>query len=290
MTASRETPKSADPVTARIKEQALALGADLVGVTGIDRLDGAPDLSHPARYLPDVRSVVVLARRIHRGTQKSLLAGASSFPFALHGTARPKAVLEEIAFDLSSFIEDLGMDACPLPSGFQDFRYSYAEVSHKHMAAAAGLGVLGKHSMLVTPEFGGAQRLCSILVSAELEPDPLMEGDPCAECPAPCIETCPIGAIEADCEVSCTIAGRKVTHCRINKLKCLWAYGGLSAQGTSALSDVPMPTGVDEYDLAASQFEFITAARHKNPWQAAMQGASGMIFCSRCYVVCHPEK
>ena len=44
-------------------------------------------------------------------------------------------------------------------------------VSAKHAAEAAGLGTIGRHSLLITPEFGSMVWLSVILTEMQLEPD-----------------------------------------------------------------------------------------------------------------------
>lgn len=48
-------------------------------------------------------------------------------------------------------------------------------VSQKHAAQAAGLGTIGRHSLLITPEFGSMVWLGAVLTEAELAEDPVLE-------------------------------------------------------------------------------------------------------------------
>lgn len=69
-----------------------------------------------------------------------------------------------------------------------------APFSHKMAATRAGLGWIGKSALLVTPEFGPAVRLGSLLTDA-----PLVTGTPitvsrCGDCTR-CEQACPGGAI-----------------------------------------------------------------------------------------------
>ena len=67
-------------------------------------------------------------------------------------------------------------------------------VSQKHAAQAAGLGTIGRHSMLITPEFGSMVWLGTVLCSEELEADELKESV-CNNCNL-CVEACPVKALE----------------------------------------------------------------------------------------------
>ena len=73
---------------------------------------------------------------------------------------------------------------------------SYADtgpIMEKAWAQEAGLGWIGKHSNLVSPDFGSWLLLGEILVTADLDPDE-PGTDLCGSCTL-CIQACPTGAI-----------------------------------------------------------------------------------------------
>jgi epoxyqueuosine reductase len=82
--------------------------------------------------------------------------------------------------------EELGINALSLP-----YQIEFGGAFLKDSAALAGLGVIGKHNLLVTPEFGTRVRLRGIFMEAELEPTGPTDFDPCNGCDMPCHQSCP---------------------------------------------------------------------------------------------------
>ncbi len=71
--------------------------------------------------------------------------------------------------------EELGMGALSLP-----YQIEYGGAFLKDAAVLAGLGVIGRNNLVVTPEFGPRIRWRGIFMEADLEPTgPLQGFDPC---------------------------------------------------------------------------------------------------------------
>jgi len=103
--------------------------------------------------------------------------------------------LDRQAFSLSSYIQELGFQAMPIPaSQVLDWKKHIGHVSHKHVGELAGLGWIGRNNLLINPDLGARFRLVTILTDMSLEPDqPLSFG--CGDCRA-CLPTCPAQAIK----------------------------------------------------------------------------------------------
>jgi epoxyqueuosine reductase QueG len=73
-------------------------------------------------------------------------------------------------------------------------RFMTAVFSYKHAGELAGLGKIGRHSLLITAEFGSRVRLACVLTEACLESSHLTQKDYCTNCDA-CIRECPPQAL-----------------------------------------------------------------------------------------------
>lgn len=82
--------------------------------------------------------------------------------------------------------EELGIGALSLP-----YQIEYGGVLLKDASVLAGLGTIGRHNLLVTPEFGTRVRLRGLFIEAELEPTGPIDFDPCSGCDGPCQKVCP---------------------------------------------------------------------------------------------------
>jgi epoxyqueuosine reductase QueG len=180
-----------------MKTRAIDLGADLVGVASIDRFERAYEGHRPGDILKDATSVVVCAKQIPSGALQGPSTSHQSVMDAVH------RLLDEIAFKLSLYIEThCGGLAVPVPAD-EPYRHwesgrlhGRGDLSHKHAAVAAGLGRLGKNTILITPSLGNRVQLVSIVTTQVLDPDPLLEGDPCVEDCRLCMDSCPTFAIK----------------------------------------------------------------------------------------------
>jgi epoxyqueuosine reductase len=76
-------------------------------------------------------------------------------------------------------------------------------IMDKAWAAKAGIGWIGKHTNLITKEFGSWVFLGELLLSIELDYDSYIEADHCGTCIA-CIEACPTQAIIAPYQIDAT--------------------------------------------------------------------------------------
>ncbi|TET44023.1 epoxyqueuosine reductase [Candidatus Aerophobetes bacterium] len=187
----------------KVKEFVLSKDADLVGIASVSRFDGAPDGHKPEDILPDAKTVIVCAKRFPNSV---VMAGpATSYQ---HMMTILYNQLDLIAYEMAIYIEQQGGLAIAVPSDEPyydwdpDKLHGRGDLSHKHAAQAAGLGRLGKNSLLITPEFGNRVQLVSVVTNLDLQPDPLVEDELCpSECII-CIKSCPVKAITDEEQVN----------------------------------------------------------------------------------------
>lgn len=187
-------------VEQNIKRWALYKGADLAGITSTDRLAGAPEGFRPEDSLPGAKSVISLARQYPKG-----LIDVKSAAAYFHFMKQEYIRLEAIAVNLALYIEaQTGGKAVPIPADIPyenwnpDEMFGRPDLSHKHVAEAAGLGAIGRNTLLITPQYGNRVHLISIITDIALEPDIAIK-DIVPQCPSSCdacIKACPVSAIK----------------------------------------------------------------------------------------------
>lgn len=70
-----------------------------------------------------------------------------------------------------------------------------SELPHKTVATRSGIGWIGKNCLLVTPQYGSAIRLSSLLTDAPLECDAPINQSRCGGCNL-CVKKCPAKALK----------------------------------------------------------------------------------------------
>ena len=217
-------------LTNDVKSVALELGADLVGIAPVERFEGAPKLYHPQGLLPQTKSVISIAIRQLHGLLVPQRNKVEHYPYQLFGYGWLSNIrLNWVAFEVARFLEDQGYITCPYPSFFQG---KGAAISNRHSAVAAGIAKFGWHNLAMTPEYGTKQRFVTVMTTAELDPDPMIEDELCDMC-LKCVDACPAGAFSRDEAVEFKIAGHPVRMSKMDKGKCGPCHSG-KGQGFKA--------------------------------------------------------
>jgi epoxyqueuosine reductase QueG len=285
-------------LTGRLKEFLKGQGADLVGIGPVDRLAGAPEAMQPRRYLPDARALISVALHINEAScdlvarsveDRTVPPSYHSYQLFTLTIVNPQ--LDMLAYQGAKFLEAQGYRAYPFPANMpHDIRPSAeypggpGDISHRHVAVACGLGQIGWHSMLITPQFGARQKLTTIATNAPLVPDAVFQTELCdpARCGFQCALACPTRAIPAvlDRNVSISIGDRRTQYATIVGWKCRWGCSGM-LQCTGGYKNIPMP------DAEPTPDELLRYKAEADPWQERVRRYSGLLpYCGRCMCVC----
>ncbi|UTA48572.1 tRNA epoxyqueuosine(34) reductase QueG [Simiduia sp. 21SJ11W-1] len=117
--------------------------------------------------------------------------------------------LSQLAKYIETRAEELGL---ALPAGFQHRAFvDSAPVAEKPLAAKAGLGWQGKHTLVINREAGSWFFLGEILSALPLPIDQQPQADECGECTA-CLKVCPTDAFPRPYELD---AGRCISYLTI---------------------------------------------------------------------------
>jgi epoxyqueuosine reductase len=198
---------------AAIRQAALDLGFDAIGFARPELADDArrhlgeylargyhgdmgwlasraEERAQPKNLWPDVKTVVVLG--LNYGPEGDALAGLAE---PLRGNisvyARGRDYHDVMKSRLKALARKITEDS---PAPLKVF-VDTAPVMEKPLAMSAGLGWQGKHTNLVSRDFGSWLFLGEIYLSLELAPD-TAEEDHCGACHA-CLDACPTAAFPA---------------------------------------------------------------------------------------------
>jgi len=189
------------------------LDVDAVGIVSLADHKGASLEEITTRLLPEARSVVVVAMEIYPEILQLHRPGRTMGEASLNEMLPRHADylngrLNRAAYDVVRTSRRNSLKALPLPAAGcpTDGRFLEAVVSYKHIAQIAGLGYIGRSSLLITPEFGPRVRFACCLTEAELVPtNGKVKDTECLSCSI-CIDNCPSGALtHPEAEEPCAI-------------------------------------------------------------------------------------
>jgi Fe-S-cluster-containing hydrogenase component 2/putative sterol carrier protein len=180
-----------------LKQLVLDAGADDVGFVEIGRpaLDDQRDDILTA--FPHTKTLISFVVRMNREAIRTPARSVSNLEFHHNGDE-----VNDIARSVVQTLEDRGIRAMNPAMGFPMEMHRFPGkvwvVSHKPVAVAAGLGMMGIHRNVIHEKFGNFILLGTILLDAEVsEPGQPIDYNPCLECKL-CVAACPVGAISAD--------------------------------------------------------------------------------------------
>ncbi|GAA0584913.1 epoxyqueuosine reductase [Rhizomicrobium electricum] len=172
-------------------------GASVAGVAGVERFAQAPEGFHPHDVMAGCRAVVVFGIALPRALLKSERR-ITYLKAMLEGLAE----LDRLSLLAAIEIERHGGEAMPLPSDApvdywnEETKTAKGILSMKHAGELAGLGHIGKNTLLNNPHYGNRLMLGAVLTTLELPSDPLSKGFVCPPGCRICLDNCPQGALD----------------------------------------------------------------------------------------------
>jgi epoxyqueuosine reductase len=181
-----------------IIEKAKELGAALAGIASIKDLKASPSYAvydkspfyeeyKGIEWKPEHKSVLVWALS-HPESEPVLDWWSMKVPGFTPGNGIMRMQSRKLRVWME---EELGIKALSLP-----YQIEYGGAFLKDSAHLAGIGVIGKNNLLITPEYGTSVRLRGIFIEADLNPTGPSGQDPCKDCARPCHDACPRGAFK----------------------------------------------------------------------------------------------
>ncbi len=171
------------------------LGADLFGVADINKIK--KDFVFSQSLLERFDKAVCLGLTLSKGILEEIEDAPTRLYFHHYRTAN--ALLDQIAFKVSNYIQKKGYLALPIPaSQILDWQNQKAHLSHKKIGYLAGLGWIGRNNLLINKALGSQFRIVSILTDMSLKIDKPIKLA-CGDCRL-CIEACPVDAIKENTE------------------------------------------------------------------------------------------
>lgn len=170
----------------------------LMGAARAETLNAsAPHGFRPMDLMPEAKSVLVFAKPLPLSVfltpeyVKNTFYQRSAYMYYL--------LMDKLADETSVLIQDAGYLALPIPA-YSPLKFHEGEprgyLSLKHAAAVAGLGKLGRNTLLINERHGNIMRLGALLTAMEWpEYAPKNDFDPCPHGCRACERACPIGAI-----------------------------------------------------------------------------------------------
>ncbi len=172
------------------------LGADLCGIASVERFEHAPVGFHPTDVLDACKSVIVLAGRFLHST----LFAKSTIPYTDVRNEMSKK-MDTMSIEMAYQLENRNLIAVPInaigPNEWDcEANKSRGIISLKHSAELAGLGRIGKNTLLINEMYGNMIWLGAVLISERLVADPMVETPYCPKKCTLCLDQCPVKALD----------------------------------------------------------------------------------------------
>ncbi len=181
----------------RLREMALAAGADDVGFVSIDDPAIAFERAEILAAFPFAKTLVSFVMKMNRENIRSPARSSANVEFHRVGDET-----DAVSHRLARLLEDMGRRAAypamAFPMEAVNWPGKMWVISHKPVAIAAGLGKMGVHRNVIHPKFGNFILLGTVAVDVALDSySRPLDYNPCLSCKL-CVAVCPTGAIAPD--------------------------------------------------------------------------------------------
>ena len=303
-----------------LKEEIISIahqmGVDKIGFTTKERLIDAPPSADPEYVLPNAKSAVSLVIALDKLPIRAYLGKEDQMGHVDdHKLSYIK--LGEAGKASEALLRQKGHEAVsPMPNIVYRDNMPYMAmippISHRYVAVASGIGWFGWSGNVIAPEYGAAISLSSVITSAALKPDPMIEGDFCEKCRL-CAAACPSHFISKKEETQVAIAGRTYTHNKkASNLRCVVTCGGANgvrhpdakwSTWSYKVFDLPGPGDEEAFERKVLEYaqdpkerllralvleldkrDFRDWEEFKLFWQKKV-----LVTCANCMLICWPE-
>ncbi len=180
-----------------IKTITLGLGADRCGIANTERFDGAPIGFHPRDIYNKCKSVVVFLKQM-----PPEVINVENPVVYTHTANILYDALDRIGLNLCTSLEKQGIHTVPVPTDVPYLHWDAEKmhgmgiISLRHAAYNAGLGILGRNTLLINRELGNSVYIGAILTDTAITPDPIVDDFTCLTNCSLCLEACPVEALD----------------------------------------------------------------------------------------------
>lgn len=169
---------------------------DVVGVADASDWKSLLIECRPDEILEGCKRVIVFGKEIPRPTY---LASKHALDLYANVAQNYYQTTDAAAIEVASLLTRDGFPSIPLgsylPILMREGKY-WGMVSLKHAAVRAGLGTMGKNTLLANKDFGNRLRFGGVLTTAELPAGVPLEKSLCPEDCRKCVEVCPVQALD----------------------------------------------------------------------------------------------
>ncbi|MBU2234375.1 MAG: hypothetical protein KKE49_01875, partial [Proteobacteria bacterium] len=292
------------------------MGIDKIGFTTRERLSDAPPSADLGYVLPEARSAVSLVVALDKPPIRAYLAKKDQMAH-VEDHKRSYIKLGEAGRAIADFLKQKGHESVsPIPNIEYRRNQSYMAmsppISHRYVAVASGIGWFGWSGNVIAPEHGAAMSLASVITTAELEPDEMIDGNYCNHC-CLCAASCPSQYISLKEKTEITIGGRVCTHNKkASNLRCVVTCGGANgvrhpeaewSTWSYKVLDLPGPGDEEAFERRVREYaedpqnrllraivfdlesrDFKTWEEFRHFWEKTV-----LVTCANCMLVCWPK-